>query len=143
MPHTLSKDRTLKALVIDETAFVRKAVSKSLAQLGVQNIIEVSDAGAAVRRLRNEHFDLVISDSQLPTMTGFELLHYIRNNDRIKHTPFLMLTANLAESQEMSSLPSIVSDFVSKPFSTEDLETKLIRLLSKEINLNRDSSSTR
>lgn len=139
MTHTISKDRTLKALVIDETAFSRKAISKSLARLGVQSIIEVSDAGAAVRRLRNERFDLVISDSQLPTMTGFELLSYIRNNERIKNTPFLMLTANLTESHEMLSLTSRASDFVSKPFSTEDIETKLIRLLSTEIKVNKDS----
>ena len=138
MTHTIAKDRTLKVLVIDHTSFARKVITKSLANLGVQNIIEVGDAAAAVRRLRNEAFDLVVSDSQLPTMTGFELLQYIRDNERIKDTPFLMLTGTLKEIDEIISIQSTVSDFLSKPFSTEALENKVVQLMTKESMLRGD-----
>jgi len=143
MTHTIAKDRNLKVLVIDGTAFVRKVITKSLTSLGVQNIIEVADAAAAVRRLRNENFDLVVSDSQLPTMTGFELLQYIRENARIKDTPFLMLTGNPSEISEALAIKSTVSDFLSKPFSTEALENKLVRLMTKEPTNRRDVESTK
>lgn len=141
MTHSIAKDRNLKVLVIDHTAFARKVITKSLSHLGVQNIIEVGDAAAAVRRLRNEAFDLVVSDSQLPTMTGFELLQYIRDNERIKDTPFLMLTGTLKEVDEIISINSTVSDFLSKPFSIEALEHKVVRLMTKEPPLRRDLES--
>ena len=125
-------DRNLKVLVIDDTAFIRKVITKSLAELGVANVVEVSDAGDAVRRLRTENFDLVVSDSNLPTMTGFELLGYIRNNDRIKDTPFLMLTANTDKGGSMDAFRTGVSDYLTKPFSAEDLEKKLVSLIPKK-----------
>lgn len=143
MTHTITKDRNLKVLVIDGTSFVRKVVTKSLTSLGVQNIIEVADAAAAVRRLRNESFDLVVSDSQLPTMTGFELLQYIRENERIKETPFLMLTGNPSEISEALAIKSTVSDFLSKPFSTEALESKLVGLMTKGPTIRGDVESTK
>lgn len=128
-----AKERNLKVLVIDDTAFVRKIVTKSLSELGVGNVVEVADAADAVRRLRIEHFDLIVSDWNLPTMSGFELLSYIRNNERIKDTPFLMLTANTDRTSVMTAFQSGVSDYLIKPFSAEDLEKKLVRLMPKEV----------
>jgi two-component system chemotaxis response regulator CheY len=127
-----AKERNLKVLVIDDTAFVRKIVTKSLSELGVAKIVEVADAADAVRRLRVENFDLVVSDWNLPTMTGFELLSYIRNNDRIKDTPFLMLTGNTDKNSVMAAFQSGASDYLIKPFSAEELEKKLIKLMPKE-----------
>ena len=132
-----AKERELKVLVIDDTAFVRKIVSKSLSELGVAKIVEVADAADAGRRLRLESFDLVVSDWNLPTMTGFELLSYIRNNDRIKDTPFLMLTGNTDKNSVTAAFQSGASDYLIKPFSAEELEKKLIRLMPKEGNSTR------
>jgi two-component system chemotaxis response regulator CheY len=126
-----ASDRNLKALVINDTAFVRKVVAKSLTELGVVNIVEASDAAEAVRRLRSENFDLVVSDSNLPTMTGFELLRYIRNHARLKNTPFLMLTANTDNTNVMQASDASISDFLTKPFSAEALETKILNLIPK------------
>jgi two-component system chemotaxis response regulator CheY len=127
-----AKDRKCKVLVIDDTAFVRKIVSKSLSELGVSDVVEVADAADAVRRLRGEHFDLVVSDWNLPTMSGFELLGYIRSHDRLKNTPFLMLTGTTDKDSVLAAFRSGVSDYLIKPFSAEDLEKKLVRLMPKE-----------
>ena len=118
-------------LVIEDTALIRKIIRKSLTDLGVSTIVEVSDAGDAVRRLRTEKFDLVVSDSNLPTMTGFELLRYIRNNERIKDTPLLLLTANTDKDDGMAALSSAIAEYLVKPFSAEDLENKLLSLMPK------------
>ena len=126
-----AKDRNLKVLVIEDTGFIRKIIRKSLTDLGVSTIVEVSDAGDAVRRLRTEKFDPVVSDSNLPTMTGFELLRYIRNNERIKDTPLLLLTANTDKDDGMAGLSSAISEYLAKPFSAEDLEKKLLSLMPK------------
>ena len=137
-----AKDRNLKVLVIDDTAFVRKIVTKSLSELGVANVVEVADAADAVRRMRIENFDLIVSDWNLPTMSGFELLSYIRNNDRIKDTPFLMLTGNTDRSSVMAAFQSGVSDYLIKPFSAEELEKKLVRLMPKEAKATPEGNPT-
>ena len=137
-----AKDRNLKVLVIEDTAFIRKIISKSLTDLGVSTIVEVSDAGDAVRRLRTEKFDLVVSDSNLPTMTGFELLRYIRNNERIKDTPLLLLTTNTDKDDGMSALSSAISEYLAKPFSAEELEKKLRSLMPKRDTFGPQDDST-
>lgn len=139
MTHFNAKDRNLKVLVVDDTAFVRKIVTKSLAELGVANVVEVADA---VCRLRIDHFDLVVSDWNLPTMSGFDLLSYIRSNDRTKDTPFLMLTANTERANVVAAFQSGVSDYLIKPFSTEELEKKLVRLMPKEAKVSPEGNST-
>jgi two-component system chemotaxis response regulator CheY len=94
--------------------------------------VEVADAAVAVRRLRAENFHLVVSDWNLRTITGFELLGYRRNNARLKDTPFLMLTANTDKESVLAAFTSGVSDYLVKPFSAKDLEKNLVRLMLQE-----------
>lgn len=132
MNHISIKDRNLKVLVVDDVAFIRKVVRKSLADLGISEVIECADAAQAVKKLNRHAFDLIISDWNLPTMTGYDLLVFVRNNDRLKSTPFLMLTAHTDKIELAARVTSAISDFLAKPFSADDLEQKIARLIPND-----------
>lgn len=124
-----TKERHLKVLVVDDVSFIRKVVRKSLSELGITEVIECSDAAEAVKKLRRHSFDLIISDWNLPTMTGYDLLEFVRNHERMKGTPFLMITAHTDKVQLAAQVTSTISDFLAKPFSAQDLEQKIARLI--------------
>lgn len=124
-----TKERHLKVLVVDDVAFMRKVVRRSLSEIGIAEVIECSDAAEAVKKLRRHSFDLIISDWNLPTMTGYDLLEFVRNHERLKETPFLMLTAHTDKVELAARVTSTISDFLAKPFSAEDLEEKITRLI--------------
>jgi two-component system chemotaxis response regulator CheY len=75
-------------------------------------------------------------------MTGFEILRYIRNNDRIKDTPLLLLTANTDKDDGISALSSAMSEYLVKPFSAEELEKKLLSLMPKRDTFGPQDDST-
>lgn len=124
-----SKGQNFTVLVVDDMAFIRKVVRKSLTDLGVKEIVEASDAAEAVKRLRERNFDLIISDWNMPTMSGFDLLDFVRNNEKLKEVPFLMLTGINEKDRVTAAAEQGVSDFLIKPFSAEELEQKIERLL--------------
>lgn len=124
-----SKGQNFTVLVVDDMAFIRKVVRKSLTDLGVKEIVEASDAAEAVKRLRERNFDLIISDWNMPTMSGFDLLDFVRNNEKLKGVPFLMLTGINEKDRVTAAAEQGVSDFLIKPFSAEELEQKIERLL--------------
>jgi two-component system chemotaxis response regulator CheY len=124
-----TKERHLKVLVVDDVTFIRKVVRKSLSELGIAEVIECSDAAEAVKKLRRHSFDLIISDWNLPTMSGYDLLEFVRNHERLKGTPFLMLTAQADKVEVAAQTTSSISDFLAKPFSAEDLEQKISQLI--------------
>lgn len=132
MNRITTKERHLKVLVVDDVAFIRKVVRKSLAELGIAEVIECADAAQAVKKLRRHSFDLIISDWNLPTMSGYDLLKFVRDHDRLKGTPFLMLTAHTDKIELAARVTSTISDFLAKPFSAEDLEQKITRLIPDE-----------
>jgi two-component system chemotaxis response regulator CheY len=126
---TNPKNRNVTVLIVDDMSFIRKVVRKSLADLGIGRIVEASDAAEAVKRLREEKFDLIISDWNMPTMSGYDLLDFVRHNERFKAIPFLMLTANNDKDSVITAAKQGVSDFLVKPFSAEDLEAKVTKLI--------------
>jgi len=124
-----TKERQLKVLLVDDVTFIRKVVRKSLSDLGIAEVVECPDAAQAIKKLQQHSFDLIISDWQLPTMTGYKLLEFVRNHDRLKRIPFLMLTAHVDKVELDAQVISSISDFLTKPFSVADLEQKVSRLI--------------
>lgn len=127
-----TKERNLAVLIVDDMSFIRKVVRKTLSDLGIAKIIEAPDAAEAVKRLRENRFDLIISDWNMPTMSGYDLLEFVRSHERLKTIPFLMLTANNDKDSVISAAKHGVSDFLVKPFSAEDLEVKISKLIPPE-----------
>jgi two-component system chemotaxis response regulator CheY len=129
---TKTKERNLAVLIVDDMSFIRKVVRKTLSDLGIAKIVEAPDAAEAVKRLRENKFDLIISDWNMPTMSGYDLLEFVRSHERLKAIPFLMLTANNDKDSVINAAKNGVSDFLVKPFSAEDLEEKIEKLIPPE-----------
>lgn len=120
--------RETRILIVDDLSSMRKVLRKLLESIGFNRVTEARDAGDAVVKLQSETFDLIISDWQMPTMTGQELLDYVRGDSRFKEIPFVMLTSVADKDSVVAALRSGVSDYLAKPFTADDLEKKLAGL---------------
>ncbi len=122
-----------KILVIDDMVAMRMRVMNQLKAMGFTKIEQAGDGKEAyeliVRRRSEENpFDLVISDWNMPVMTGIELLEKIRSDKDLKAMPFVMVTAEGEKLQVVRALKAGVTDYLIKPVNKEDLEKKLAAL---------------
>ena len=86
-------DNKMRFLIVDDFATMRRIVRNLLKDLGFTNVDEAEDGVVALNKLKAEKFDFVVSDWNMPNMTGIELLKSIRANDALKSLPVLMVTA--------------------------------------------------
>ena len=122
--HTI--DRKMKILVVDDFASMRVIIKKALTALGFENISEAAGAVDAVRKIEaGENFDFIISDWNMPDMSGLELLTYIRSGEKMKATPFLMVTAEAQRENIINAAKAGVSQYIVKPFTSESLQEKI------------------
>lgn len=117
-----------KILIVDDSGTVRSIVRRILAQSGYANIDEASDGDAALAKIREGHYALVISDWNMQPMNGQELLEQLRKDEQYSNLPFIMMTAEPVTSKLVQARDSGVSSFICKPFSAEALQTKLSQL---------------
>jgi two-component system chemotaxis response regulator CheY len=127
----------LKILVVDDFPTMRRIVKTLLKQNGYSNFTDAEDGEKAMRKLE-EHgdFEFVVSDWNMPNMTGLELLKSVRSNPRFKHLPFLMVTAEAEKENIIEAVKAGVSNYIVKPFTAATLREKLERI---EANLSKAS----
>jgi len=82
----------MKFLVVDDSPTIRRIISNALKGLGYTDVVEAKDGVEAVAKLQDEQIDFVITDWNMPNMSGLELTRYIRNDERYKDLPILMVT---------------------------------------------------
>lgn len=125
-------DKAMRILVVDDFAAMRQLVKKSLQQLGFENVSEAAGAVDAVKKMESgEKFDFIISDWNMPNMTGLELLTYVRSGDGMKKVPFLMITAEAQKENIIQAAKAGVSQYIVKPFTAESLQQKLETIFSR------------
>ncbi|RJP75910.1 MAG: response regulator [Desulfobacteraceae bacterium] len=122
-------DLSIKILIVDDFATMRRILKNILKQLGFVNITEADDGTTALEQLKSGHFDLIISDWNMPKMTGLELLKTVRGMSDIKDIPFLMVTAEAQKQNVISAVQAGVSNYVVKPFTAEQISDKLEKIL--------------
>jgi two-component system, chemotaxis family, chemotaxis protein CheY len=122
-------DRHIKILVVDDFATMRKVIRNLLKQVGYENIVEAEDGVIALRTLKSKKIDLVISDWNMPNMTGMELLQTVRSDEDLKSTPFLMVTAEALQDNVIAAVKAGVSNYIVKPFTAEVLNDKITKIL--------------
>ena len=121
-------DKNMKILLVDDFATMRKVIKNLLKQGGYNNIIEAEDGVSALKTLRSEKVDFVISDWNMPNMTGLELLKAIRAEDGISDLPFLMVTAEGLKENVVVAVKAGVSNYIVKPFTAEVLNEKIEKI---------------
>lgn len=125
-----------KFLVVDDFATMRKIVKKVLTELGYTNVEEADDGKTALPLLQKaaaegKPFDFVLSDWNMPGMTGIDLLKACKNDPQLKNMPFMLITAESEQKNIIEAAKSGVSDYVVKPFNAATLKEKLERVWNK------------
>lgn len=121
----------IKILLADDEEQMRKLHQAYLKKLGFENVIVACDGKEAWSKLKEGMVDLIISDWDMPQMTGIEFLQKVRQYDEYKKIPFLMLTAHTDKESVMDAIKEGVSNYIVKPLTKEKLEQKMKELLEK------------
>jgi two-component system chemotaxis response regulator CheY len=118
-------NKTMKILVVDDFATMRRIVKNILTSLGFTNIVEAEDGKQGLSKVMEGGVDFIISDWNMPNMMGIEFLRAVRGNPNTKAIPFLMVTAESNKENIVEAVQAGVSNYVVKPFTAETLEQKL------------------
>jgi two-component system chemotaxis response regulator CheY len=121
----------LRFLVVDDFSTMRRIVKGLLKDMGCNNAEEAEDGVQALSKLKAQPFDFVVSDINMPNMTGFELLAAIKADDSLKHLPVLMVTAEARKEDIVLAAKSGAAGYIVKPFTKATLEEKVQKILLK------------
>jgi two-component system, chemotaxis family, chemotaxis protein CheY len=124
-------DLHMKVLVVDDFATMRKIVRNILKQIGFEDIVEAEDGNAALHLIKNDKVGLVVTDWNMPNMSGLDLLREIRQNSKTANLPVLMVTAEGLKENVMEAVKAGVSNYVVKPFTAEVLQEKIETIFKK------------
>ena len=123
-------DTSMKVLVVDDFATMRRIVKNILTQLGYKSIVEADDGTTALAILKQEKIDLIISDWNMPKMTGLDLLKNVRADPNMATTPFIMVTAEAQQDNIILAVKAKVSQYIVKPFTADTLGEKIKKVFS-------------
>ena len=123
--------KEIKILLVDDFATMRKVVRNLLKQGGYENIVEAEDGVAAFKVIKSQKIDFIISDWNMPNMTGIELLRAVRADAEVSATPFLMVTAEALQDNVIAAVKAGVSNYIVKPFTAEVLSEKIAKIIEK------------
>lgn len=118
----------MRFLVVDDFSTMRRIVCNLLKELGFTNLDEAEDGNVALSKLRSDKYDFVVSDWNMPNMTGIDLLRNIRGDDALKHLPVLMVTAEAKKENIIEAAKAGASGYVVKPFTAATLDEKLQKI---------------
>jgi len=126
-------DKNMKILVVDDFSTMRRIVRNLLVELGFSNplIQEADDGENALVMLRSQPFDLVVTDWNMPNMTGIDLLRAIRAEEALKGLPVLMVTAENNRDQIIAAAQAGVNGYIVKPFTAVTLKEKLTKIFER------------
>jgi two-component system chemotaxis response regulator CheY len=127
----MAMDTNIKVLIVDDFATMRKVIRNLLKQSGYENIVEAEDGVMALSELKANRIDFVISDWNMPNMTGLELLKAVRADGDLSKTPFLMVTAEALQDNVVQAVKAGVDNYIVKPFTADVLSEKITEILAK------------
>jgi len=121
----------MKILVVDDFPTMRRIVKTLMRQNGYTNFVEAEDGAQGLKTLESTpDIEFIVSDWNMPNMTGLEFLKAVRADSRFQHLPFLMVTAESEKEQIIDAVKSGVSNYIVKPFTGATLQEKLNKIFS-------------
>jgi len=121
----------LRFLIVDDFSTMRRIVRNLLKECGFAEADEAEDGSAALQKLRNGRFDFVVTDINMPNMNGFELLTSIKADEKLRHLPVLMVTAEARKEDIVAAAQGGAAGYIVKPFTKATLEEKVNNILKK------------
>lgn len=131
----MALNANMKILVVDDMATMRKIIKNMLGQIGFKNITEADDGATAWPMIENalqtnDPYQFIVSDWNMPQMTGLELLKKVRETEQTQKLPFLMITAEAEQGNVVIAVKAGVSNFIVKPFSAQVLKEKIDKIFN-------------
>lgn len=121
----------MKILIVDDFSTMRRIIKNLLRDLGFNNTHEADDGNTALPMLQSGNFDFLITDWNMPGMTGIELLKAVRSDPKLAHLPVLMVTAEAKKDQIIEAAQAGVNGYIVKPFTAQTLKEKIDRIFER------------
>jgi two-component system chemotaxis response regulator CheY len=121
----MALDREMPVLVVDDYNTMIRIIRNLLKQIGFSDIDDAADGSAALARMREKKYGLVISDWNMEPMTGYELLKEVRADPGLSKTPFIMVTAESKTENVIAAKKAGVNNYIVKPFNAQTLQSKI------------------
>jgi len=124
-------DRNMNILVVDDFSTMRRIVKNLLKELGFSKFDEADDGATAWPMVQSGKYDFIVSDWNMPQMTGIDLLRHVRKTPELKDTPFLLITAEAKRSQILEAAEAGVDGYIVKPFTAATLNGKIQKIFER------------
>ncbi|TDQ36651.1 two-component system chemotaxis response regulator CheY [Thiopseudomonas denitrificans] len=124
-------NKNMKILIVDDFSTMRRIIKNLLRDLGFTNTEEADDGSTALPMLQSGNFDFLVTDWNMPQMTGIDLLRAVRADERLKHLPVLMVTAEAKRDQIIEAAQAGVNGYVVKPFTAQALQDKIEKIFER------------
>ncbi len=121
----------MKILIVDDFSTMRRIIKNLLRDLGFTNTQEADDGVTAMPMLRNGEFDFLVTDWNMPGMSGIELLKAVRADANLSAIPVLMVTAEAKRDQIIEAAQAGVNGYVVKPFTAQVLKEKIEKIFER------------
>lgn len=124
-------NRDMKILVVDDFSTMRRIVKNLLKELGFSYFDEADDGATAWPMIQTGKYDFIVSDWNMPEMSGLQLLKNVRADEKLKDTPFLLITAEAKRSQILTAAQAGVDGYIVKPFTAATLNEKIQKIFER------------
>ncbi len=125
-------NKNMKILVVDDSVTMRRIVKKFLNNNGFDNLLEAAHGKKALEILQDDSIDLIISDLNMPVMDGWEMLEIVKQNDRTKDIPFIMLTVEAIQKTMNKALALKVDSYIVKPIGESLFISEMLRVITPD-----------
>lgn len=124
-------NKNMKILIVDDFSTMRRIIKNLLRDLGFTNTAEADDGLTALPMLRGGDFDFLVTDWNMPGMTGIDLLREVRSDAKLSSLPVLMVTAEAKRDQIIEAAQAGVNGYVVKPFTAAALKEKIEKIFDR------------
>jgi len=124
-------DKNMKILIVDDFSTMRRIIKNLLRDLGFNNTHEADDGNTALPILKGGGYDFLVTDWNMPGMTGIDLLKAVRADDDLKTLPVLLVTAESKKEQIIMAAEAGVNGYIVKPFNAATLSEKITKIFER------------
>ena len=119
-----------KILFVEDSPTMRRIIANSLSKIGVKEVVDAENGMDALEKIKDQDFDMVITDWNMPEMNGKELVEHLRSQSKYKDTPILMITTRGMQEDVLTAIKSGVNGYIVKPFTPDVLKKKIQELFA-------------
>lgn len=124
-------DPNMKILIVDDFSTMRRIIKNLLRDLGYNNTSEADDGQTGLPMLQSTKFDFLVTDWNMPGMTGIDLLKAVRADPKLASLPVLMVTAEAKREQIVEAAECGVNGYIIKPFTAATLKEKIDKIFER------------